>query len=77
MTVKEAVEILMGRMDTKRCNKTPLKVRKNMTFLVEVSSCKNWEDIKSDMNGAYSRVLRIGTRTLDIDDNNNNNFNYY
>ena len=67
----------MGRMDTKRCNKTPLKVRKNMTFLVEVSSCKNWEDIKSDMNGAYSRVLRIGTRTLDIDDNNNNNFNYY
>ena len=39
-----------------------------MTFLVDVSSYKNWEDIKSDMNGAYPRVLRIGTWTLDIDD---------
>ena len=68
MTVKEAVEILTGRMDNKRCTKTPLEVRKNMTFLVDVSSYKNWEDIKSDTNGAYSRMLRIGTWTLDIDD---------
>ena len=59
--MKEAVEILTGRMDNKRCTKTPLKVRKNMTFLADVSSYKNWEDMKSDMNGAYPRVLRIGT----------------
>ena len=66
--MKEAVKILTSRMDDKKCTKTPLKVRKNMTFLVDVSSYKNWEDIKSDMNGAYPGVLRIGTWTLDIDD---------
>ena len=43
-------------------------MRENLSFLINLSTYKNWEDIKSDMNGAYSHVLRIGTWTLDVDD---------
>ena len=39
---------------------------KNMSFLVDVSNLRHWEDVKSDMNGKFPKVLRIGTWTLDI-----------
>ena len=39
-----------------------------MSFLVDVSNLTHWEDVKSDMNGIFSKVLRIGTWTLDIGD---------
>lgn len=39
-----------------------------MIFFVDMSSYNNWEDMKSDMNGVYFRVLCIGTWILDIDD---------
>ena len=48
--------------------KTPLGVRQNMSFLVDVSNLTHWEDVKSDMNGIFPKVLRIGTWTLDIGD---------
>ena len=51
-----------------KCIKTPLKVRSNLSFLVDISSFKNWEDVKSDMNGKYSHPLRTRTWTLNIDD---------
>ena len=38
-----------------------------MSFLVDVSNLRHWEDVKSDMNGTFpNKVLRIGTWTLDI-----------
>lgn len=37
-----------------------------MSFLVDVSNLRHWEDVKSDMNGTFPKVLRIGTWTLDI-----------
>ena len=37
-----------------------------MCFLVDVSNLRHWEDVKSDMNGTFPKVLRIGTWTLDI-----------
>lgn len=70
-TVSEAARILMQNDETKKCTKTPLKVRRNMSFLIDVKSFKHWEDVKSDMNGSYSRPLRIGTWTLEIDGNRN------
>ena len=65
LLMREAVKILMENK-SQRCTKTPLKVRRNMSFLVDVSSYQSWEDIKSDMNGAYTRPLRIGTWTIDV-----------
>lgn len=48
-TIPEAAEILL-----KNTTKTPLRVRRNMSFLVDISKNRRWEDIKSDMNGAYT-----------------------
>jgi len=31
-----------------------------------VSNLTHWEDVKSDMNGTFPKVLRIGTWTLDV-----------
>ena len=61
----------MQNDETKKCTRTPVKVRRNMSFLIDVKSFKHWEDVKSDMNGFYSRPLRIGTWTLEIDANRN------
>ena len=70
-TVREAAWILMQNDETKKCTKTPLKVGRNMSFLIDVKFFKHWEDVKSDMNGSYSRPLHIGTWTLEIDANRN------
>ena len=67
-TIREATEILMHHSTSAKCTKTPLKVRRNLSFLVYISSFKNWEDVKSDMNGKYSYPLRTGTWTLNIHD---------
>lgn len=37
-----------------------------MSFLSDVSNLMHWEDVKSDMNVTFPKVLRIGTWTLDI-----------
>ena len=66
-TAKEAVEILLRVQETK-CGKVPLKVRRNMSFLVDVNNFKCWEDIKSDMNGVYFHTLRIATWKLEVED---------
>lgn len=42
-----------------------------MSFLIDVKFFKYWEDVKSDMNGFYFRLLRIGTWTFEIDVNRN------
>lgn len=39
-----------------------------MSFLVDVGNLTHWEDVKSDMNGIYRKVLRIGIWTVDIED---------
>ena len=39
-----------------------------MSFLVDISKNRRWEDIKSDMNGAYTHHLRTGIWTLDVSD---------
>ena len=59
----------MQNDERKKCTKTPVKVRRNMSFLIDVKSFKHWEDVKSEMNGFYSRPLRIGTWTLEIEAN--------
>ena len=51
----------------KLCKERPWRVRKNSAFLVDVKSLKNWKDVKDDMNGAYTRVLRCGVWTVDCD----------
>ena len=33
-------------------------MRENATFCIDTGSYENWEDIKDDMNGAYTKVLR-------------------
>ena len=64
-TIKEAVKILL-RKNEKKCNKTPLQVRRNMSFLVDVNKLKSWQDVKSDMNGVYPVTLRVATWTVEI-----------
>lgn len=65
-TVKEAVQILLSENQNK-CQKTPLKVRKNLSFLVDVTKLKCWEDVKSDKNGVFPITLRIATWTVEVE----------
>lgn len=67
-TIPEAAEILLKNTTTQKCTKTPLRVRRNMSFLVDISKNRRWEDIKSDMNGAYTHHLRTGIWTVDVSD---------
>ena len=41
-----------------------------MAFLVDLSALNKWEDIKSDMNGAYPHKLRCATWTVGVDAEN-------
>ena len=60
-TAKEAVEVLLCQcVNEPSCDRHPLRVRENAAFLVNVDSYNNWEDIKDDMNGAYTKFLRCG-----------------
>jgi len=68
-TIKEAVKILLMEHEQK-CSKTPLQVRRNLSFLVDVSKLGCWQDVKSDMNGVYHNNLRVATWTVEIDANN-------
>ncbi|KAJ7369652.1 hypothetical protein OS493_037335 [Desmophyllum pertusum] len=52
-----------------KCSKVPLRVRQNMAFIIDVGKLKHWQDVKSDMNGVYSRTLRIATWIVEIDEN--------
>lgn len=71
-TTKEAVEVLVSKdFDSRTCKVRPLKVRENASFLVDVSKESNWEDVKDDMNGVYSGVLRCAIWTVEIDALNN------
>ena len=47
------------------CERHPLRVRENAAFIINVESYNHWEDIKDDMNGAYTKVLRCGTWTVE------------
>lgn len=53
------------------CDRHPLRVRENAAFLVNVDSYNNWEDIKDDMNGAYTKPLTCGTWTFECQKNDN------
>lgn len=66
-TIEEAVNRIYNCKQESLCKQRPLRVRTNASFLVDVSYCKSWEDIKDDMNGAYTRVLRSGVWTLECD----------
>lgn len=50
------------------CNRHPLRVRENAAFLVNTISHRNWEDIKDDMNGAYTKMLRCCIWTVECQD---------
>ena len=41
-------------------------MRRKLSFLVDVSKLKCWQDVKSDMNGVYSQTLRIATWTVEV-----------
>lgn len=49
-----------------KCSRQPLKVRENASFLIDVKWFKNWEDLKSDMNGVYDGVLRCAVWTTEM-----------
>ena len=70
-TVREAVCILLSEHQQEmKCSKTELKARQNLSFLINVAKLKNWQDIKSDMNGIFCDTLRIGTWTVEVTEDN-------
>lgn len=50
-------------------SKTPLKVRQNLSFLINVAKLENCEDIKSDMNGVFYDTC-ICTWTVEVSKEN-------
>lgn len=62
----EAARILLQEVPTTtKCQKHPLRVRKNASFLVDTRSYTNWEDMKDDMNGVFNKVLRCAVWTVE------------
>lgn len=65
-TAREAVEVPLSLCLKKpTCDRHPLRVRENAAFLVNVEAYDHWEDIKDDMNGAYTNMLRCATWTVE------------
>ena len=64
-TPAEAVTIIL-QDDAVKCNKVPLGVRGNLSFLVNTTKLNTWEDVKCDMNGVYEQVLRVGVWTVQV-----------
>lgn len=67
-TVPQAVKILLEKQNLK-CSKVPLRVRQNLTFIIDVAKLRHWEHVLRDMNGSYSNTLRIATWTVEMDEN--------
>lgn len=52
-------------------SKVPLRVRRNISFVIDTSELNYWKDVKTDMNGVCSNTLRIATWTIDVNENYN------
>lgn len=69
---KQAVDVLLRQAPhVKMCDRQPLGVHQNMSFLIDISKLSNWEDIKADRNGVYNGVLRCGVWTVACEVNQN------
>ena len=67
-TPTEATKIVFeGKFQNATCQRHPLRVRQNASFLVSTCSYKDWEDIKDDMNGAYTKALRCAIWTVECE----------
>lgn len=67
-TPTEATKILLeGKFQNATCQRHPLRVRQNASFLVSTCSYKDWEDIKDDMNGAYTKPLQSAIWTVECE----------
>ena len=62
--------LLSDHQQGMKCSKAPLKVRRNLSFLIDVAKLKRWEDVKSDMNGVFCDTLRICTWTVEVSEEN-------
>ncbi|PIK57067.1 hypothetical protein BSL78_06007 [Apostichopus japonicus] len=68
-SIDEAVNILLKESKkVQLCSTHPLKVRENASFLIDISGYRNWEDIKTDMNGVFNVTLRNATWTISVHD---------
>lgn len=68
-TVDQAIEIITKHsLTSSKCTRQPLKVRENASFLIDLNWFDNWEDVKADMNGVYSGVLRCAVWTIECCD---------
>lgn len=64
-------DCLMEVIDLEReTSQTPLQVRRNMSFLVDISKLKSWQDVKSDINGVYPVTLQVAKWTVEVGANN-------
>jgi hypothetical protein len=69
----EAVQVLLQADTQPKCLKVPLKVRQNMTFIIDTTKLNRWEDVKSDMNGVFTIGLRAGIWTIELTTDQNVN----
>ena len=56
-----------GKFQNATCQRHPLRVHQNASFLVSTCSYKDWEDIKDDINGAYTKPLRCAIWTVECE----------
>lgn len=68
-TVDQAIEIITKHsLVSSKCTRQPLRVRENASFLIDLKWFDNWEDVKADMNGVYSGILRCAVWTIECRD---------
>ena len=68
-TVDQAIEIITKHsLVSSKCTRQPLRVRENASFLIDLKWFDNWKDVKADMNGVYSGILRCAVWTIECRD---------
>lgn len=68
-TVDQAIEIITKHsLVSSKCTRQPLRVRENASFIIDLKWFDNWEDVKADMNGVYSGILRCAVWTIECRD---------
>ena len=66
ITTKEAVIILKSDIKSSSiCNKTPVYIKNNVSFIFNAEKLSHWKDIRTDM---ISGFIASGTKTLYFDE---------
>ena len=57
LTNSEMLAILHSNVEI--CSRVPQACRKNPVFLINIKSIKDLDDVKSDLNGTFRKLIQV------------------